>query len=850
VRLLFLIGVPYARKHLLRTVLTTTGIVLGVALLVSMRAANQSVLTAFNRTVDRIAGKAQLAITAGDNGFPEDILDKVQALPEVRAAAPVVQATVDTGMSGQGRILILAVDMTGDRSLRDYDFDSGQEDVIDDPLVFLAQPDSLIVTREFADRNHLSTGARLQLETMEGRRQFTIRGILRPGGMAQAYGGNLGIMDIYAAQKIFGRGPRFDRIDIGVAEGVTVEAAQAAIRRTLGPAFEVDSPGMRGRQFESLLAVYAISVSISSLFALVIGMFIIYNSFSIAVTQRRGEIGVLRALGATRRQIRTLFLLESATAGAIGSAAGIAGGLWAARGLANVTATTLEAAFGAIQRPDEVVIEPAFLVGAFLLGVITSMLAAWVPARNAARVEPVQALQKGKYQVLSAGESRWRTRASIAAAVLALASLPFSKNSAAFHFGYFMAILAALLATPMLSLALARLLRAPLRGVRAIEGALAADSLIQAPRRTSATVAALMLSLAMVVGQGGVARGSYEGIRAWVDTTLNPDMYVSTSETLTAREFRFPSSLREGLAQVEGVEEVQPVRSARFTYRDTPALLVAVDMDRIGARVQHHAFQGDPAVMNRQTAEEKGFIVSDSFANLHNLKMGDPVALASPTGEVKLPIVGIIRDFSNQTGAIFIQRSLYVRRWRDDGVDVFRVYVRPGILPTDVKRRINERFASERRLFVMLNHEVKRYIEDITDQWFALTYVQTVVAVLVAILGIVNTLTVSISDRRRELAVLRAVGGLRTQIRGTVWIEAIAIGLIGLALGFAVGAMHLAFVLEVLRRDFTGMDLGYRFPFGVAALLVPVILASALASAILPAEKAARGSLVEALEYE
>src|SRR5262245_47173003 len=153
--LLRLITWPYVRKHLLRTLLTTAGIVLGVALLVSMQTANRSVLQAFNQTVDRIAGKAQLQVSAGDTGFAEEVLERVQAVPEVRAAAPVIESAVDPGFPGQGKLLILAVDMTGDPSLRDYDFDNGEQDVIDDPLVFLAQPDSLIVTREFADRNGL-----------------------------------------------------------------------------------------------------------------------------------------------------------------------------------------------------------------------------------------------------------------------------------------------------------------------------------------------------------------------------------------------------------------------------------------------------------------------------------------------------------------------------------------------------------------------------------------------------------------------------------------------------------------------------------------------------------------------
>jgi putative ABC transport system permease protein len=252
--LLRLITWPYVRKHLLRSVLTTAGIVLGVALLVGMQTANQSVLRAFNQTVDRLAGKAQLQVSAGDSGFPEDVLERVQAVPEVGAAAPVIESTVqltgDTGLAGEGKLLILAVDMTGDRSLRDYDFESGDEEVMDDPLVFLAQPDSLIVTRQFADRHGLHTGGKIAFDSLEGRKQFTIRGILKSGGMTQAFGGNLGIMDIYAAQKVFGRGRHFDRVDIGLREGVSLEQGERALQKALGPGLTVEPPSGRGRQFE------------------------------------------------------------------------------------------------------------------------------------------------------------------------------------------------------------------------------------------------------------------------------------------------------------------------------------------------------------------------------------------------------------------------------------------------------------------------------------------------------------------------------------------------------------------------------------------------------------------------
>jgi putative ABC transport system permease protein len=183
-------------------------------------------------------------------------------------------------------------------------------------------------------------------------------------------------------------------------------------------------------------------------------------------------------------------------------------------------------------------------------------------------------------------------------------------------------------------------------------------------------------------------------------------------------------------------------------------------------------------------------------------------------------------------------------------VNAFRLYLAADAAVPDVKRRILERYAGERQVFVLTNRELKAYILKVTDQWFGLTSVQIAVAVLVAILGIVNTLTVSIIDRRRELGVLQAVGGLRGQVRRTIWLEAISIGTLGLLLGFALGAVNLYYILQIVHRDIAGMRLDYAFPLSVAVRLVPTIFAAAFIAAIWPAESAVRGSLVEALEYE
>src|SRR5262245_28990387 len=325
--LLRLLSWPYLKRHLLRWTLTLAGIVLGVAVFVAMHTANRSIFSAFGKTVDQIAGATQLQVSNGEFGFDESVLERVQSVPEVQIAVPVIEAIVETNVPGQGGILILGVDMTGDRSLRDYDLQDADAAIIDDPLVFLAQPDSLMVTKEFAARNNLDVNSRIALRTIDGEKQFTVRGIMSSTGMTKAFGGNLAVMDIYAAQQILGRGRRFDRIDLRAKDGVTVARCQSALQSALGGGFEVEPPSARGQHFESLLENYSNATTITSLFAMIVGMFIIYNSFAIAVTQRRSEIGILRALGATRSQIQRLFFLESVVAGAIGSVIGAVAGV-------------------------------------------------------------------------------------------------------------------------------------------------------------------------------------------------------------------------------------------------------------------------------------------------------------------------------------------------------------------------------------------------------------------------------------------------------------------------------------------------------------------------------------------
>src|SRR5215831_18158136 len=623
--LLRLLSWPYLRRHLLRWILTLAGIVLGVAVFIAMHTANRSIFHAFDTTVDQIAGSTQLQVSAGEFGFDESILERVQAVPEVGVAVPVIEATVETKILGQGSMLVLGIDMTGDRSLRDYELKDADDAIIDDPLVFLAQPDSLMVTREFVARNHLQVNSKLPLITINGKKEFTIRGVMSSTGMAQAFSGNLAIMDIYAAQQELGRGRRFDRIEVRSKDGITVDQCQAALKAALGPGFQVEPPSARGRHFEALLQSYSMAMTISSLFAMLVGMFIIYNSFGIAVTHRRSEIGILRALGASRRQIQRLFLLESIVAGMVGSVLGAGLGIAVASVIAQYISGIFETAGGLSHQVMELRLDPLLIAAGIALGVVTSIFAAWIPARRVACVDLVQALQKGKYQVFSSGENRRRRWLALGAFLISATCLLFSYSKVLFYLGYVLMIAAGLLLAPAATLLLSKTLRPVLKRLLPAEGTLAADSLVQAPRRTSATVSALMLSLAMVVGFGGFAHSFYTAVDEWMDNALNPDFFVSASANLVARTITFPAEMSPVIQNVPGVDQVQLVRNARVLFRNVPVMVIAVETEKLARTVHRTPVAGTTAEMNRLTAAGQGLVISDTFAEIHRMRMGNMV---------------------------------------------------------------------------------------------------------------------------------------------------------------------------------------------------------------------------------
>jgi putative ABC transport system permease protein len=331
---------------------------------------------------------------------------------------------------------------------------------------------------------------------------------------------------------------------------------------------------------------------------------------------------------------------------------------------------------------------------------------------------------------------------------------------------------------------------------------------------------------------------------------MNPDLFVLPSQRLDLHAMRFPAQMAEEIKGIPGVQRVQTYRNTRATFRGKPVMVAALEMSSVRETARQNPVAGDVDEMYAVAARGLGLIVSENLAQLQMLRLGDVIDLPAPSGMIRLPIVGVLPDYTDQQGTVFIDRSLFVKSWRDDAASDFRVFVTPGADPALVRQQIIERYAGQRHVFVMTNGDARTYVLGTADRWFQLIDLQMGIAVLVAILGIVNALTVSITDRRREFGVLKAVGAMRGQIRRTIWLEAVSVAVVGLVLGTALGAVMLRYLLDVVQRDAAGLSLEYQFPFATVALLIPTIIAAAIVAALWPSRVAVRGPLVEALEYE
>ncbi|MGZ5513075.1 MAG: ABC transporter permease, partial [Chthoniobacterales bacterium] len=392
----------YIVQHPLLAVLNVASVALGVAVYLAIQIANGSANRAFAATIDIVAGKADLQITRAAKGLPEEIFPAVAHCRGIAAATPLVRGLVTLPDLPGEYLHVLGVDIFTNEAFRTFeltDFRAGQFDV----QRWLGQSDAIAITEEFARQHHLKSGDRLRVQLNGADRELTVGFILQANRIS--IDPHFAAMDIGWAQELFARRGSLSAIQLRLTNAAERESVIADLRAVVPVDATISTPAQRGEQVENMLRAFQLNLTAMSLVSLLVGMFLIYNTVSASVVRRRHEIGILRSLGTTRREIRALFLGEPLVLGTIGTLLGLVGGVYLARGLVGTVSETISSLYVLLSM-REIALAPKMFLSAAGAGLFSVLLAAWLPARAAARMDPVQALRAGTIIEQSANLSR------------------------------------------------------------------------------------------------------------------------------------------------------------------------------------------------------------------------------------------------------------------------------------------------------------------------------------------------------------------------------------------------------------------------------------------------------------
>ncbi|MBA2431146.1 MAG: ABC transporter permease, partial [Chthoniobacterales bacterium] len=616
----------YIGQHRLLALLNVLSVALGVAVYLAVQIANHSANRAFRASVDVVAGKAELQITAPVGGLPDEALPAVAAQPGVAAATPILRGFVTLPDLPGEYLQILGIDVFTNEPFRTFEL-AGFEAGAFDAQQWLGGPYVVAVSAEFARRHGLKNGDTLRGQVNGTDHQLRVGFIMQMSGV-EAADPRFATMDIGWAQELFGRRGKLGAVQVLLTPGVDREATIARLREVLPPDASVAAPAQRNQQVENMLGGFQLNLTAMSLVSLLVGMFLIYNTVSASVVRRRKEIGILRSLGVTRNEVRVLFLAEAGALGLVGAVVGMAGGLLLAQVLVGTVAQTISTLYVMLS-VREVAVTPWMFGSAAVLGLLSVLVAAWLPAAAAAKMDPVRALHGGSMVEQSVQLSSgwlWSGVGCVALAAL-LSWLALTTGPALLGFGAaFFVLIGFSLVVPGVALQFSR----QAAKVRALQPSLAARNLGRALVRNSVTIAALAAAVAMTIGVSVMVFSFRSTVQSWIDQTLAADLFIApaSNELVGASSF-MPAATAEFLERHPQVAAIDTFREVSLPWRDKNVFLAVVR----GTHSSRFPFvRGDAAEILRRFQNERVVIVSESFSRRNAVRDGEMLELPTPAG--------------------------------------------------------------------------------------------------------------------------------------------------------------------------------------------------------------------------
>lgn len=836
------------RRHPLQVLLAVLGVALGVAVVIGIDLANSSASKAFRLSAETLSGQATHQIIGGPEGLGEEVYRRLRLELGFRASAPVVEGyAVLPGLEGR-TVQLLGIDPLAEEPFRSYSPSPGGEV---DFSRLLAEPATALLLEASARRLGLEPGERFLLEIGGSAIKLTLVGMLAPRDQVAVQAlESLVIVDIASAQEILGRLGRLSRIDLILPEGSAGAEQLAAIEAILPPTARVVIASARGEVMAQMTRAFQLNLTALSLLALVVGMFLIYNTLTFSVLQRRPLLGTLRTLGVSRRQVFALVLGEALAIGAAGTLLGLLLGYGLGQGLLALVSRTINDLYFVLS-VRQLALDPWSLAKGVMLGLGATIAAAALPAWEAARTTP------RTVQARSSLESRQRRLVPLAAlaGLLLMASggalLLIPSKSLPLAFGALFALITGYaLAVPGMTVLLLRALQRPLVWCAGVLGRMAARDLRAALSRTGVATAALVVAVAATVGVG-IMIGSFRlTVEQWLQSYLRADIYLTTpSAGFEPGRTPLPAELVTRIAATPGVETATRARHLMLEGEDGPFELFVAEIPR--ASFDGYWFSdGDPEAIWRAFSSDAAVIVSEPFAYHRNLQRGDTLRLPTDRGEVDFAIAGVFTDYSSDRGRVTISRSVFERYWDERSVDALGLYLEPGADLEAVIAAVRAEGGGGQQVLVYSNRTLREASLATFDRTFAITAVLRLLAVVVAFVGILSALMAMQIERSRELAVLRAQGLTPRQLWGLVSGETGLIGLSSGLLALPLGILQALVLILVINRRSFGWSMQTVLAPEVLLQALLLALAAALLAGLYPAWRMARTNPALALREE
>ncbi len=841
--LLWLSSLRFLFHHPWHFTLSILGVALGVAVVVSIDLSNSSAQKAFSLSTEAVTGKATHQIRGAGESISEEVYRDIRIKAKVRKSAPVVEGYAR--VEGASRTFqVLGVDPIAEAPFRDFASQRAGIELSE----FISGENTGLISESVAEELGINMGDSVSI--FVGGRAFEIRliGLMETtDDRSKQALESLLIVDVSTAQHLFDMKGNLTRIDLILPQNP--EMLENEIRSVLPEGASIIRSDSRTKTVEQMTKAFEFNLQALSMLALLVGMFLIYNTMTFSVVQRRPLIGRLRALGVTKKEILFTILKEAFLIGALGTIIGTAAGIVLAQGLVKLVTQSINDLYFVLS-VQELSIGFFPLAKGVLLGIGATLIAAFWPAREASGAEVTTVLKR------SSNESKI-TKQIIPLAGMGLLIgvggggillIPNGGIVAGYSSLLFMIVGFALI-TPLLIVGMAKLFRPVLGAANGLIGKMSVQGVVTELSRTSVAIAALVVAVAATVGVGVMVDSFRTTVVSWLEAQLQADVYVQPPSSVARKaDATLEPRLVDLLRETEGVESSSSVRSIQVRTNNGTDNLVAIDQGE--AAKQAYQLKESAKDFWQRYTQENIVMVSEVYAYRNEVGVGDTLLIETDKGDRKFAIQAINFDYASDIGTITISRKVYNQYFEDEAISGLALYAAQDVNVDELVDRLRDRSAGMQEVFIRSNKGLREASIEIFDRTFTVTIVLRMLAILVAFMGVLSALMALQLERSRELAVLRANGMTPGQLWNYVITQTGVMGVMAGILSVPLGLLMAYVLVYVINLRSFGWTLQFMVTPEVLVQAVGLALVAALLAGIYPSRKMAQANPADALRND